>query len=97
MKFDDLIREGRDTDALRLMARGMYDGGKIGHTRLMLMVRVADELDAVRAKPTGRLGEITREIAAQDIQTLYRHTAYWMEQNDLTLIINAYFDMVEGD
>jgi len=39
-----------------------------------------------------RLQEITREIALQDIQTLYRHTAFWMEQNDLTQIVNAYFD-----
>ena len=45
MKFDDLIREGRDTDALRLMAREQYDKGRIGHTRMLLMVRVADELD----------------------------------------------------
>ena len=44
-KFDDLIREGRDTDALRLMARGMYENGKVGHTRMSMMVRVADELD----------------------------------------------------
>lgn len=45
MKFDDLIREGRDTDALRLMAREQYDKGRIGHTRMLIMVRVADELD----------------------------------------------------
>ena len=45
MKFDDLIREGRDTDALRLMAREQYDKGRIGHIRMLLMVRVADELD----------------------------------------------------
>jgi hypothetical protein len=45
IKFDDLIREGRDTDALRLMAKEMYDKGRIGHTRMLLMVSVADELD----------------------------------------------------
>ncbi|MDR1630061.1 MAG: hypothetical protein LBS36_07615 [Oscillospiraceae bacterium] len=42
-----------------------------------------------------RLKEITREIALQDIQTLYRNTAYWMEQNDLTLIVEAYFGICE--
>ena len=44
-KFDDLIREGCDTDALRLMAREQYEKGRIGHARMLLMVRVADELD----------------------------------------------------
>lgn len=43
--FDDLIRKGRDTDALRLMARGMYKNGKVGHARMTMMIRVADELD----------------------------------------------------
>ncbi len=43
--FDDLICEGRDTDAMRLFARTYYENGKIGHTRLMLLVRVADEND----------------------------------------------------
>ena len=31
--------------------------------------------------------------AERDIRTLYRHTAYWVEQNDLTMIVNAYFDL----
>lgn len=44
-KLDDLIREGRDTDALRLIAREQYEKGRIGHTRMLMMVRVADELD----------------------------------------------------
>ena len=43
--FDDLIRGGRDTDALRLLAGDLYDKGRIGHTRKLLLVRVADNLD----------------------------------------------------
>lgn len=43
--FDDLIREGRDTDAVRLFAREYYENGKMGHTRLRLLIRVADEND----------------------------------------------------
>lgn len=43
--FDDLIREGRDTDAMRLFAREYYEEGKMGHTRLRLLIRVADKLD----------------------------------------------------
>lgn len=45
MKFDDLIREGRDTDAVRLMASDYYRTGKFGHTRMLLLERVANELD----------------------------------------------------
>ena len=44
-RFDELVKAGKDTDALRLMAREMYDGGRIGHTRMTVAVRVADELD----------------------------------------------------
>lgn len=43
-----------------------------------------------------RLSELNREMSLQAIDTLYRHTAYWGEQNDLTLIVNAYFDLVES-
>lgn len=39
-----------------------------------------------------RLTELTREIALQDIHALYQNTAYWVEQNDLKQIVNAYFD-----
>jgi len=49
MKFDQLIREGRDTDAVRLFARQYYDGGKMGYTRMLLLIRVADELDELKA------------------------------------------------
>ena len=48
--FDSLIREGRDTDAVRLMAREYYEKGRMGHTRLRLLVRVADELDEANAR-----------------------------------------------
>ena len=44
-----------------------------------------------------RLQEITRGIALQDIKTLYQHTAFWMEQNDLTQIVNAYFDLKQAE
>jgi len=47
--FDNLIRDGRDADAMRHFARTYYDNGKIGHTRMTLLVRVADEHDALVA------------------------------------------------
>lgn len=43
--FDDLIREGRDTDATRFLAREYYENGKMGYTRRRLLERVADKID----------------------------------------------------
>ncbi len=48
--FDDLIREGRDTDAIRLFARTYYENGKMGHTQLMLLMKIADENDILKAE-----------------------------------------------
>jgi len=48
--FDNLIRDGRDADAMRHFARTYYDNGKIGHTRMTLLVRVADEHDALKTE-----------------------------------------------
>lgn len=45
--FDDLIRAGRDTDAMRFLAKEYYDNGKMGHTRKLLLERVADRCDAL--------------------------------------------------
>ncbi len=46
--FDGLIREGRDTDAVRLFARTYYESGRMGHTRMTLLVRIADENDRLQ-------------------------------------------------
>ncbi len=43
--YEELIAAGRDTDALRLTARRQYETKKIGHGKMQMMVRVADELD----------------------------------------------------
>ena len=47
-ELDELIKAERDTDALRLMAREYYDKGRMGHTRMSLIVSAADELDSAR-------------------------------------------------
>lgn len=44
-KFDNLIRENKDTDAARLFAKEYYDSGKMGYTRKALIERIADKLD----------------------------------------------------
>jgi hypothetical protein len=69
MKFDQLIREGRDTDAVRLFARQYYERGKIGHTRMLLLVRVADEHEELtdRAEAAERANKrLLNEIALYD-------------------------------
>ena len=43
--FDDLIRLGRDADALRYLADEYYKNGKMGHTRKLLLERAADKID----------------------------------------------------
>lgn len=44
-KFDDLISKGKDSDAARLFAKEYYDSGKMGHTRKLLIERLADKAD----------------------------------------------------
>mgnify|MGYP000945214929 CR=1 FL=1 len=46
--FDNLIRDGRDTDAVRFLAREYYNSGKMGHIRKMLLERVAERHDALK-------------------------------------------------
>lgn len=45
VEFDQLIREKRDTDAVRYLAKEYYNNGKMGHTRKMLLERIADKCD----------------------------------------------------
>jgi len=51
--FDELIRQGEDIKAIRYFAKEYYDNGKMGHTRKLLIERVADEL--VRLKKENSL------------------------------------------
>ena len=44
-KFDNLIYEGKDTDAARLFAKEYYNSGKMGYTRKLLIERLADKVD----------------------------------------------------
>jgi len=78
--FDDLIRAGRDTDAVRLFARTYYDNGKIGHTRMMLLVRVADNLE----KAESQLARYKRalELACQFSIDPEQSMKIWLEQTE---------------
>jgi len=44
-RFDNLISEGRDIDAVRYLAQEYYDNGKMGYTRKLLLERVADKCE----------------------------------------------------
>ena len=76
MRFDELMREQRHTDALRLFARTYYDSGKIGHTRMILMVRMADENDRLKVE-NAKLKKVVD--AARDVaEKLMRHGYYYV-------------------
>ena len=60
-KFDDLIRLGMDTAALRYLANEYYQNGKMGHTRKRLLERVADALETLQ-----------KELAALAIESVKR-------------------------
>ena len=75
--FDDLIREERYTDALRLFAREYYKNGKMGHTRMALMVRMADENDKLKAE------NILLQNAIKDIDSLCTDHYKYADDYDL--------------
>ena len=43
--FDELIKRGKFTDAVRLFAKEYYENGKMGHTRKLLIEKLADKVD----------------------------------------------------
>ena len=69
-EFDDLIRAKRDTDALRLMAREYYDKGKIGHTRMLLIVSAADEMDSARKELSFSRGKMQKKSVMDFLQDI---------------------------
>lgn len=68
--FDDLIRAGRDIDAMRFLAQEYYDNGKMGHTRKLLLERVADDYESLQAQ----LAECQRRerAAVEDIEKILK-------------------------
>ena len=56
-KFDNLIKEGKDIQALRLFAKEYYESAKMGHTRKLLIERIADKYEILERK----LVELTLE------------------------------------
>lgn len=43
--FDELVRDGKLTDAARCFAKQYYDSGKMGYTRKLLVEQLADKVD----------------------------------------------------
>ena len=48
--FDNLVRNGRLTDAVRFFAKEYYDNGKMGYTRKTILEQLADKLDNYEEK-----------------------------------------------
>lgn len=45
LKFDELIRNGNDLEALEYLSEELYKGGKIGYTRKKLLDKIAEKLN----------------------------------------------------
>lgn len=49
--FDELISKGKLTDAARIFAKEYYENGKMGHTRKLLIEKLADKVDRLEQGP----------------------------------------------
>lgn len=83
-KFDELIRNGRDTDAMRFLAQEYYDNGKMGHTRKLLLERVADNLDESQRKEQAAeyMSSLRKSIPLTPIYTSGGHGHYDDDDED---------------
>ena len=57
-KFDDLIRQGEDIKAYKMLIKELYNGGKMGGTRKSLMERIVDRLE----KSGKRMSQIKKAV-----------------------------------
>ena len=64
-KFDNLIRQGEDIKAIRYFAKEYYDNGKMGHTRKLLIERVAERAEKAEAE-VARLRQFIRLGSLKD-------------------------------
>lgn len=48
--FDELVKEGALTKAVRLFAKEYYEIGRMGYTRKMVIEEIADRLDRLEKK-----------------------------------------------
>lgn len=75
--FDDLIRLGRDTDALWYLANEYYKNGKMGDTRKLLLERAADTLETLH-----------KELASLAIESVKRDIALAKLEAEVTAVID---------
>lgn len=68
MSFDELISNGQLTKAARLFAKEYYDSGRMGHTRRLLIERLADKCDKYDTEIARQT--VTSEDVAGAIETL---------------------------
>ncbi len=95
--FDDLIREGRDTDALRLFARTYYENGKMGHTRLMLLVRIADESDSLQAELDRLQVALKATIAEKEkYKRAFEEVCRQFDETDFEAMRDSFLKLAKG-
>lgn len=58
VNFDDLIRRGEDIKAVRYLAKEYYDNGKMGHTRKLLLERIAQNFEKLKDERDALLEEL---------------------------------------
>lgn len=80
MEFDKLISNGQLTKAARLFAKEYYDSGRMGHTRRLLIERLADKCDKYDAE-IARQSVTSEEVAISKTET----TSWTMIDSDINL------------
>lgn len=91
MAFDKLIREGRDADALRYLADEYYKNGKMGHTRKLLLERVADRCDNFAAQIAEAQAKAEQAQEHKRLQNLVDSMAERLEAKDKQIKAKDYY------
>ena len=86
--FDELIRLGRDADALRHLADEYYKNGKMGHTRKRLLERAADKLDQMGRSAEREIARLRKECAKLAIDSVKRDKALAKLEAEVTAAID---------
>lgn len=89
--FDDLIRSGDDVGALRYLADEYYKNGKMGHTRKLLLERVADTMETMQADRES-YQQVKKALSREgfdDIETMIsRYKQVMIDSNEIDIAKN---------
>lgn len=68
--FDQLIKEGKQTEAARVLAKEYYENGKMGHTRKSLIEELVKRVELLEAR--------NKRIS----KTALHELDYWKQENE---------------